>query len=64
VITSSTAADLMLNGQAIAAEIRVTMVPGGVTWDFEMTASDVSIDASMTTDLPAQSRMQVGYPLW
>jgi hypothetical protein len=44
------------------AEVITLTLPGGIYSDVTLAASSVQISASTTTDLPDQSRMQVGYP--
>lgn len=53
----------MVQSQAHVVECVVTItLPAGSYSDFSFAADGVTIEAQTITDLPAQSRMQVGYP--
>lgn len=65
-LTSTPGATVLIEGHAFTADYRITMtLPGAASIydDVSFSASHISIEAQTTTDAPANSRLQPGYPV-
>lgn len=62
-LASSAAFAATIDTQDYEVTIKLSVtLPGGIYPDLTLTVTEAAISAAMTTDLPDQSRMQVGYP--